>query len=124
MSVVNKNFKSSEGIARDFSLMKVCEENGIGIFSVREQGGIKRDRMQVIVRVDDERGCIVSCNCRYYWSFNMYCSHIFAVFNVLQIRQLDKFEPFTRWTRKFHASVYQDEYPDICVENRTLDHLD
>lgn len=83
MSVVNKNFKSSEGIARDFSLMKVCEENGIGIFSVREQGGIKRDRMQVIVRVDDERGCIVSCNCRYYWSFNMYCSHIFAVFNVL-----------------------------------------
>ncbi len=60
-------------------------------------------------------GYQVSCNCRYFWSFNLYCSHIFSVFNLLQIRTLEKFEPYSRWTKKFHASVYADDHPELHI---------
>ena len=66
----------------------------------------------------------MSCNCRYYWSFNLYCAHIFSVFNILQVRSIEKFEPFTRWTRKFHASVYSDEKPEVAVNMRAIENFD
>ena len=34
---------------------------------------------------------------------------------MLQIRTLEKFEPYSRWTKRFHASVYRDVYPELDV---------
>ena len=82
MSVVDKT--APKGTDSDFRLAKVCDDTGIGMFGVRETGeGSVKDKMQVIIRLDDQQGYVVSCNCRYFWSFNLYCSHIFAVFNLL-----------------------------------------
>jgi len=114
MSVIDK--QQPKGYPMDLKLAKVCDENGIGIFSVRELGNGNKDRMQVIIRMDEEQGYVVSCNCRYFWSFNLFCSHSFAVFNLLQIRTLEKFEPFSRWTKRFHAGVYRDETPDVDID--------
>lgn len=73
-----------KGASHDFRLLKVCDETGIGMFGVREMahGGVK-DKVQVIIKLQENQGYQVSCNCRYFWSFNLYCSHIFSVFNLL-----------------------------------------
>lgn len=112
MSVVDR--LAPKGTSHEHRLLKVCDDSGIGMFSVREMDklGIK-DKMQVIIRLQENQGYQVSCNCRYFWSFNLYCAHVFSVFNLLQIRTLEKFEPYSRWTKKFHASVYKDDYPEL-----------
>ncbi len=38
---------------------------------------------QVIITTDDNNMLVVSCNCRFFNSFSMFCSHTFAVFQVL-----------------------------------------
>jgi hypothetical protein len=50
-----------------------------GIFKVKDLES--KDKFQVVIRMFNEGE--VSCNCKYHWSFNLYCAHIFAVFNVL-----------------------------------------
>ena len=70
----------------------------------------------MIIKLNEGEGYVVSCNCRYFWSFNLYCSHIFSVMNLLQIRTLDKFEPYNRWTKKFHASMYRDQFAEYHID--------
>lgn len=82
MSVIDR--LAPKGSSHEHRLMKVCDDSGIGMFSVREmERGAVKDKMQVIIRLQEDLGYQVSCNCRYFWSFNLYCSHIFSVFNLL-----------------------------------------
>ena len=64
---------------------------------------------QVIIRTDIDGMLGVTCNCRYFWSYTLFCSHTFAVFHVLQVRNLNRFRPFYRWTRKYHNVKIGDD---------------
>jgi len=120
MNVVDR--AQPKGLSADFRLAQVCDETGLGIFSVKEVGcAALKQNMQVIIRMHQTDGCAISCNCRFFWSFNLFCSHIFAVLNLLQIRTLEKFDPLSRWTKKFHASVYSDYQGEFDIENYAPD---
>ena len=119
MQVANRlTSRDSAGI--EPQIMQVCDDSGMGMFSVREiSGGRAVDKSQVIIKLQENQGYQVSCNCRYFWSFNLYCAHIFSVLNLLQIRTLEKFEPYNRWTKRFHADVYKELYPELQLPNNT-----
>lgn len=72
-------------------------ETDSGIYKVKDLES--REKFQVVIRMYDEGE--VSCNCKYHWSFNLYCQHIFAVFNVLQTKSVSKFQRVDRWTRDY-----------------------
>lgn len=42
----------------------------------------------------------LDCNCKFYWSGGMYCSHMLAVMNNLQVKSIGRFKAFERWTKR------------------------
>ena len=55
MTVVDRS--APKGLSADFRLAQVCDETGLGIFSVREAGcGAIKQKMQVIIRMHAEDG--------------------------------------------------------------------
>jgi hypothetical protein len=56
-----------------------------------------RERHQVVISMNDEGE--VSCNCEFFRGINLYCEHIFAVFNRLQVKTHRKFKKLNRWTK-------------------------
>lgn len=51
---------------------------------------------------DGQRYDTIKCNCRYSIQYGLYCRHIFAVFNLLQIKSTEKFLMVgRRWTKAF-----------------------
>ena len=50
MSVTDRS--QPKGLSADFKLAQVCDETGLGIFSVKEVGcGALKQKMQVIIRM-------------------------------------------------------------------------
>lgn len=55
--------------------------------------------------VDPQTGATfdnIRCNCRYYLSHEFFCSHIFAVLNLLQVKNAEKFHMMGRRWQKDH----------------------
>ena len=52
MSVIDR--MAPRGTSHEHRLMKVCDDNGLGLFSVREmEKGAVRDKMQVIIKLEE-----------------------------------------------------------------------
>jgi hypothetical protein len=61
---------------------ELMRESEDGIYTVKDYE--QKEKFQVIVRLDEEGVYqTITCNCKYMWSHDLYCSHIFAVFNSL-----------------------------------------
>ena len=61
-------------------------------------------------------GC--QCDCSYFYSFNLICQHIFAVFNVLQVKRLGHcYKLFSRWLRVSENDDYYNENVQRGIEN-------
>ncbi len=53
----------------------------------------------------------VRCNCRYFLSNDLFCAHIFSVFNILQIKTTEKFHTVGgRWTKAHQETVVPGLY--------------
>lgn len=77
----------------------------ISIFVVREQVTKSLDNYnsQVVIRQSAELGIEITCSCKYFWSFRLFCQHCFAVMNLLQIRKLGAIQLFKRWTKSYDS---------------------
>ena len=86
-----------QGTTSHHGIWKAKQDSDYGIFKVKDNES--KDCYKVVVRFIEDGE--VSCNCKFHWSFNLYCAHIFAVFNILQIKSVNKFRRFSRWTREY-----------------------
>jgi hypothetical protein len=86
------------------------------IFSVKDLES--KDKSIVIItqqnEVDSEDGQVydsITCTCRFHWSFQLYCSHIFSVLGLLQVKSINKFKPFAkRWSKEFQERTLPGLY--------------
>jgi hypothetical protein len=60
-----------------------------------------------VIAMNDEGE--VTCNCDYFRGINIYCEHIFAVFNRLQVKNPLKFKKLHRWTKEWQGSISKEE---------------
>lgn len=63
----------------------------------------------------------VECCCKYFWSGGMMCSHIFAVFNSLQVKSISKLKAFERWTKRIQWENYATNNPSIMPLDPALE---
>ncbi len=93
------------------------------VFSLKDVEDAK-DKATVIfeqgVDVDEETGLTydrVKCNCRYNIQYALFCRHIFAVFNWLQLKSTEKLKVVgLRWTRDYQEKVI----PGLYSEHKDL----
>ena len=58
------------------------------------------------------------CDCEYFISFNLLCQHIFAVFNVLQLKRIGHcYKQFSRWLRLSENDDYFNDNLLRGIEN-------
>ena len=54
MSVIDRF--APRGLVQEEKLLKVCDETGMGLFSVREMGQGGKDKCQVIIKIEENQG--------------------------------------------------------------------
>ncbi len=83
---VSNNFISSNYIEHGHYKVKDTDDNNKYIVVVKNT-------------TDSSTKTNFICSCQFYVHKNLFCSHIFAVLNSLQIKTLGQFENFGRWTK-------------------------
>lgn len=49
---------------------------------------------------------VIKCNCRFFISHDLYCRHIFAILNLLQVKSLERYLAIGhRWTKDYMELV-------------------
>ena len=93
------------------------------MLTVKSADGTK-DKSVVIVDQGTEQDAAtgqlfdsVKCSCRFSIQYGMFCMHMFAAFNALQIKTAEKFQTIgKRWTRAHQEKVI----PGLYSENKDL----
>eukprot|EP00347_Sterkiella_histriomuscorum_P007670 403348024 len=66
-----------------------------------------KEIFQVVLVLNEEGE--ITCNCQFFRGLNIYCEHIFAVFNQLQVKNPLKFRSLSRWTKECQGGIYKEE---------------
>lgn len=81
----------------------------IGQYIVKDLDDREKYTVEIFEVAHAHQGLSIDCKCKFRTAQKMYCSHILAVLNMLQVKTVEKFEPEERWLDKLSNFLPEPE---------------
>ncbi|CAI2386819.1 unnamed protein product [Moneuplotes crassus] len=95
-------------LCHEYFVKKLSEEKGdkqVTKYVVKDKS-LRQNNIVTVLKAPMNKTKFL-CNCRFNCSNNMYCSHIFSVMNLEQVKSLEGIVPLHRWTKKQEWQNYK-----------------